>query len=123
MGSLLDFSQSPFSNQTIPGNLPSKTTQNTRHLSEREQIRRKEEEGRKFLQLRDKLVGVNQQADQTRFYDMNDHIQLHSDKDLPNFLHKLNLKLNLYQPDLKFTMMHKKSDFVDSIYLYYEYWR
>ena len=58
--------------------------------------------------LRDKLVGLNQNQTQGKYHDMREVVGMQSDKDLPNFLHKLNLRLNLYEPDLKFTTVNQK---------------
>lgn len=61
-----------------------------------------------FGRFRDRIAGLNPPQKMQRFMDMNDVVDMQSDKDLPDFLHKLNLRLNLYEPDLKFATIHKK---------------
>ena len=61
-----------------------------------------------FGKFRDKIMGLDQREHVRKFMDMNDVVDMHSDKDLPNFMHKLNLKLNLYEPDLRFATINKK---------------
>lgn len=58
--------------------------------------------------FRDRLAGLEPAGPTRKFVDMHDVVDMHSDKGLPDFLHKLNLRLNLYEPDLKFATIHKK---------------
>lgn len=61
-----------------------------------------------FGKFRDQLMGLNARSRKNKFMDMHDVVDMHSDKALPDFLHKLNLRLNLYEPDLKFATISKK---------------
>jgi hypothetical protein len=61
-----------------------------------------------FGKFRDQIMGLKPPDQMNKFMDMNDVINMQSDKDLPDFLHKLNLRLNLYEPDLKFATINKK---------------
>lgn len=83
----------PGANKENRANLPNPTG-----LGNREQ----------FGKFRDKIMGLNPKEHMKKFIDMNDVIDMQSDKDLPNFMHKLNLKLNLYEPDLRFATINKK---------------
>ena len=65
-------------------------------------------ENEKAIDLRNEMIGAQKSSLKQKYHDMNDTVKLQSDKDLPNFLHKLNLRLNLYQPDLKFTTINQK---------------
>jgi hypothetical protein len=61
-----------------------------------------------FGKFRNQIMGLDPKRQKQKFMDMNDVVDMHSDKDLPDFLHKLNLRLNLYDPDLKFVTINKK---------------
>lgn len=64
--------------------------------------------GQEFEQMKSKLTGLNQPIDNTKYVDMRDVNIPSSAQNLPNFIHKLNLRLNLYEPDLKFTSLCHK---------------
>lgn len=61
-----------------------------------------------LVRFRQQIMGLDARVHQRKFADMNDVVDMHSDKALPDFLHKLNLRLNLYEPDLKFATVSKK---------------
>jgi hypothetical protein len=64
--------------------------------------------GYEFQQMKSKLTDVGKTDDTRKYVDMRDVSIATSAKNLPNFIHKLNLRLNLYEPDLQFKPLSKK---------------
>jgi hypothetical protein len=95
------FGNNNFDNPIIPSGPSAANKENRVHTQNHTQTEQ-------FGKFRDKIMGLDPRRQKTKFMDMNDVVDMHSDKDLPDFLHKLNLRLNLYEPDLKFVTINKK---------------
>lgn len=61
-----------------------------------------------FEQMKSKLCQMNQPIDTSKYVDMRDPTIASSGHNVPNFIHRLNLRLNLYEPGLKYKPLSEK---------------